>query len=257
MASRGFLGAGNLLISRYNTTSGLFEDYTGPYEVTKFEIKPNVEIKELTSRGRDTYGQVIESVTLMQPADFSISMPEVNREALTMAFLGTQTTLSQAAVTTATTQTVTNITPDVWYQLDHQNVTLSSVSTTSVNSGTTDLDDSVDYVINARLGMIKVLSTGRAVTGTGKSLMVTYTAAAITGADISGATSASVRAKFIFDGVNFADGLPVIVRVHEAIIAADAAFDFLSSDFASLDLKGRLKTPADKTMPFQVELRDA
>ena len=72
MAARGFLGAGDLYISRYNPTTGLFDDFTGPFEATKFEVKPNVELKEMSSRGRSSYGQVIESVALPQPAEFTL-----------------------------------------------------------------------------------------------------------------------------------------------------------------------------------------
>ena len=42
MAARGFLGAGDLYIARQ--VSGVFQPFTGPFECTKFEIKPNVEL---------------------------------------------------------------------------------------------------------------------------------------------------------------------------------------------------------------------
>ena len=99
MASRGFLGGGDLYIDRYDPTTGAKLGRMGPYEVTKFEIKPNTELKELTSKGRSTYGQVIESVAIAKPADFSITFGEVNREGLTLALLGTQNSLNQGAGT--------------------------------------------------------------------------------------------------------------------------------------------------------------
>lgn len=62
MSARGFLGAGDLYVARYNPATAQFDAFKGPYEATKFEIKPNVELKEMSSRGRETYGQVLESV---------------------------------------------------------------------------------------------------------------------------------------------------------------------------------------------------
>ena len=85
MAARGFLGAGDLYISRYNPTTSLFDVFTGPFEATKFEVKPNVELKEMSSRGRSSYGQVIESVALPQPAEFTLELPEVNKESLALS----------------------------------------------------------------------------------------------------------------------------------------------------------------------------
>ena len=67
MAARGFLGAGDLYIAAY--VAGVKQPYEGPFECRKFEIKPNSELKELVSKGRSTYGQVIESVPVPKPAD--------------------------------------------------------------------------------------------------------------------------------------------------------------------------------------------
>ena len=86
---------------------------------------------------------------------------------------------------------------------------------------------------------------------------VTGAYGAVGGTLIRGATNSQIRAKFRLDGVNFADQLPVIVDVWEAIISADSAFDFLSNEFASISLPGRLKTPTGKTEPFQVQLLNA
>ena len=102
--------------------------------------------------------------------------------------------------------------------------------------------------------MIKVLAAS--VIADGATLELTGDYDATTGTLISGATSTDVRAKFIFDGINQADGLPCIVRIHEGIIAANSAFDFLSDDFASVSLPGKMKTPTGKSEPFTVELRN-
>lgn len=251
MSSRGFLGAGDLYIRRYNPNTAEFEDWTGPYEATKFEIKPNTELKELSSRGRSSYGQVIESVALAQPADFAIALPEVNRETMTLALLGAQAVINEGSGTVED-EAVTAV-HDKWLELDHRNLQAAGLSVKNSAESTTYVLGT-DYEINYRLGMIRVLSDG-AITN-GQSIKVNYTHSAVSGTRIRGAVNAELRMQLKLDGKNQADGLPCIVTVHEAVIAADSAFDFLSSDFATVELPGRLKTPVGKTEPFEVELLD-
>lgn len=253
MASRGFLGAGDLYISRYNPTTGTFEGFKGPFEATKFEIKPNVELKELSSKGRTTYGQVIESVALPQPAEFTVELPEVNKQSMSLALLGTETAVNQGSGTWSN-QPVTVTAKDVWLDLGKMNVAEVGFTVTDT-TGTTTYVRGTDYEINYKMGWLKILP-GSAIAAAAV-LHVDGTYNAVSGTSIAGATQSQIRAQFRLHGMNFADQLPVIVDVWEAIIAADAAFDFLSDDFATVSLPGRLKTPAGKTEPFVVQLLDA
>lgn len=250
MASRAFIGAGDLYIARY--VNGAYQDFAGPYECDKFEIKPNVDIKEKVSKGKVTYGQVIESVTIPQPADLSISLGEVNRESLAIALLGTTAALAQGSGSIANEAITAK--HDVWVPLTKAALQDATVNVTNV-AGTTTYVKGVDYIVNTALGWIKALSTGAIANNTTVHVDATYDA--ITGTEIKGMTDPTLRARFKFDGKNFADGLPCIVTVHEAVIAADSAFDFLGDDFNSVDLPGRMKTPAGFTEPFTVHLRNA
>lgn len=246
MAARGFLGSGDLYINRI--IGGVAQGWVGPYEASKFEIKPNVELKELTSRGKASYGQVIESVALAQPSEFTVELPEVNKDSLALALLGTNSTITQSSGTV--TDEVITAKLGIWVPLTKAKVstvvvTNSAASTTYVNG--------TDYIVNTELGWIKALADG-AITAD-QSLKVDFAHAAISGTKIAGATNADVRAKFMLDGKNQADGLPCIVNVFEGVIAADSAFDFLSNDFNTVSLPGRMKTPTGFTEPFTVDLR--
>lgn len=253
MAARGFLGAGDLYISRYNPALAAFEGFKGPFEASKFEIKPNTELKELSSKGRTTYGQVIESVALPQPAEFTLELPEVNKETLTLALLGTSTTINQGSGTWAD-QPVTVTAKDVWLDLGKMDVA-SAGFTVDNAAGTVTYVMGVDYEINYKMGWLKILP-GSAIVAA-DVLHVSGTYAAVAGTTIAGSTNAQIRAQFRLHGKNFADELPVIVDVWEAVIAADSAFDFLSDDFATVSLPGKLKTPAGKGEPFVVQLLNA
>ena len=248
MAARGFLGAGDLYIARYNPVTTAFDDWVGPLEGTKFEVKPNTEIKELSSRGRATYGQVMESVPLNQPSDFTLEMPEVNKNTLLLALMGTESAIAQTTGT-ITAQELTVTSKDAWLNIGKQNITALTVKN---EGGTVTYVAGTDYLLNKRLGWVKIL-TGSVIAKDAK-LTLDGTYGAVDGTLIKGATQSQIRAKFRLDGVNQADRLPCIVDVHEAIIAADSAFDFLAADFATLSLTGRLKTPVGKDEPFTVQM---
>lgn len=249
MAARGFLGAGDLYIAQYS--GGVVGSLLGPYEATKFEIKPNSELKELVSKGRTSYGQVIESVPVPQPADLTVEMTEVNKESLAIALFGTAAAITQAAGTWSTAIDVAT-THNAWVALPKGNV----LTLVAKNTGeTVTYVEGTDYLLNKEMGWIKTLSTGAIAASA--TLKVTGTFDSISGSEISGQTNSQVRAKFVLHGKNFADDAPVIVTVHEAIISADSAFDFLASDFNTVSLPGRMKTPTGFNEPFTVALRDA
>ena len=249
MTARAFLGAGDLYLARQ--VAGVWEDYTGPFECSKFEIKPNVTLKEQVSKGRNTYGQVIETVALQQPSDLSVDLTEVNKETLAIALLGTTAALVQAGGTL--TDEVVTAKLDKWVALSKANLTSGIVVTNS--AATVTYVNGVDYIVNMELGWFKAL-TGGAITES-QSLKLDAVYSAISGTQIKGATQAQLRVRMKLNGKNFADDTPCIVTVHEAVIAADAAFDFLSDNFATVSMPGRMKTPTGYTEPFTVDLRNA
>ena len=244
MSARGFLGAGDLYIARY--VGGVVGAYAGPYECSKFEIKPNVDIKEMTSKGRSTYGQVIETATVPQPADLTVDLPEVNKESLAIALLGTVAAISQTSGT-ITDEAVTITAKDTWYPLSK--AWFSTI--TAKDSTDTALVEGTDFILDKDLGWIKVL-TGSSLVTAGEVIKVSGTYKTAAGNEIKVMTNPQLRARFKLVGKNFADDLPYTVTVHETVIAADSAFDFLQDDFASISLPGRMKTPAGYTEPASV-----
>jgi len=247
--ARGFLGAGDIYISRFDTTSGLFLPMQGPYESTKFEIKATTNLVEMTSRSRDGYGQIVESVPIPQPTEFAISLAEVNKESLTLALLGTQATLTQAGATVIDEVLVANL--GAWSKLLKNNLNANSVVVTN-SAGSTTYVEGTDYTVNYQLGWIKA-NVGGAITNL-QSLKVDYVAATVNGSRIKGVTNSQLRAQILFDGVNMADGAPAVVECYEAVLSSSAAFDFLSDKFNEIPLSGRLKTPVGKNEPFEVRL---
>lgn len=250
MSARAFLGAGDLYLQRFDVATQTFLALEGPFEAKKFEIKPNSEVKEQVSRGKTTYGAVIESVPIPKPSDLSISMTEVTKQSMELALFGQSSSTSQAAGTLTNEPVTAKL--DKWVALTKENLVEASVVVTN-EAGAVTYVKGTDYVVNAALGMVKALSTGAIADNAVLHVDAGYSAFSAT--KISGGTQSQVRAKFLFDGVNFADQSPCIVRVHEGIMTPDSAFDFLQDNFGEIGLKGRMKTPAGFSEPFTVELR--
>jgi len=107
-----------------------------------------------------------------------------------------------------------------------------------------------DYTVNARLGLIEVLSGG--LISNGQTLKVNYTWAAETGYKITGATQPVVKVRLVLDGKNDYDGAAVRVDVWEANLSPSSEVDFLADEYASLDFEGKMLTPSGKSWPFEV-----
>ena len=245
--ARGFLGAGDVYISRFDPATQAFLPYQGPYENTKFEVKAITKLVEQTSRSKTRYGQSLEAVALPQPSEFALEVAEVNRESLALAVLGTVATYTQAGATVTNEAIVVDL--GEWQPL--ANASVSAVVVTN-SAGTVTYVAGTDYEVNATLGWVRALAGGAIADSS--TIHVDYTAAAVSGHRIRGATNPQMRAKIMFDGVNLADNSPCIVDVYEAVISSSAAFDFMADKFNAVPLTGRLKTPTGKNEPFEIRL---
>lgn len=250
----GFIGAGNVLLNPKDPATGLYKGWTASLYASRFEVQANAEIKELTSKGRDDYGQVIGSVSQQQPATFSMTLRDADKDAITLLFLGTQSALS----VTGASITDESINLKSGRRARTAKGHISAVVLTSDPSGTTYVEGT-DYTIeNARLGMIAVVagsSLATAVSGAGSAglnLLIDYTHATLSGVKITGATQPSLRAHVLFDGKNIESGEALECEVWEVVLTPEAGFDFLADDWNEVPLNGRMVTPVGKTAPFEI-----
>lgn len=246
--ARGFLGAGDLYLNLL--VGGTPQGWVGPYEAKKFEVKANAELKEQVSRGRSTYGQIIESVPIPKPFDLNITMSEMGKEGLGIALLGTLGSLSQAAGSIANEAIVIKLAS--WTPLSKANFSGALTVTNAANTIT--YAEGTDYTVNRQLGWIKRV-TGSTIPDN-STVHVDGTYLEITGDSIAGAAASTIRAMVKLDGINFVDQRPNIVTVWEMVVASEAAVDFLGDDFGEIPLSGRMKTPAGYTSPFLIEQRN-
>lgn len=245
--AEGFLGAGDVYVNRI--VAGIEQGWEGPFHSDQFQIKADSDLKQLVSKGRNDYGQVKEAVPVPKPFEFAMSFTKFDKVGMALALMGTAAALSQTSGSLA--DEVIEAKADRWIPLTKVN--LSGPVTVKNSAGSTTYVDGTDYTVNREMGWIYILASGAIADG--DDLKVSCAYLANSGSRIRGATNTSVRAKVRLNGINFADNLPVIVDIHEAVITSKAAVDFLADNFGKIPLGGQLKTPAGYSEPFTVDLR--
>lgn len=241
----GFLGSGDLFFNR--VVGGVSQGWLRFGNATQFQIQENSEIKTRKSRQKASYGQTLNSVAIKGDAEISITLDDLDKDNLALAFLGT---VSGVSVTggSATAEVATAIHDK---SLELANRKVSSVVVQD-QTDTTTYVLGTDYEIeNAAMGFIKVLSTG-AITD-GQTLHISYDYATVAGNKVAGGTDASIRVALRLDGENLATQQPVIADVYEAELSPQSGVDFLAEDFANLELNGTLNTPSGKTEAYVLE----
>lgn len=250
--TKGFIGAGDVYIARFDTVTGLYDPYQGPFETAKFEIAASADLKEQISKGRFTYGQVTAAASIPKPVDFNVDFAQIDKVTLAIALQGTSVKTVQTvdAITSATI--IASL--DGWVQTNFTNIDPVAFSVKDTLGATTFVMGT-DYVMNFEMGLFKALSSGTIT----EAEIVKMTGATLAGSAvvISGATAPQIRAKFLFDGINYVDGSSCKVEAFEALMSSSAAFDFLAGDFNKAPLKGRLVTPPGGSTPFKVTLKQA
>ena len=242
--ARAFIGSGDLSIRRI--VAGAPQPIRGPFAAQRVELKPNIERKEMSSRGRYDYGDTLESANLIRPAEFTLELSQVDRETLLMAFMGEEVAVSQAASTISAVEV--DVSVGAWAEIGSKY--LSNVVVTDGGTVPVTYVAGVDYVLNTTFGWIKALEGGALAAG--ETVEVSATVRAASGTAIRGSRQKEIRVELFLDGANQVDGSPVEVQVYEALLAPESAFDFLAEDFAVITLTGTLKTPANRTEPYGV-----
>lgn len=247
-----FLGSGDLFIDRL-TDAGVSQGAAIAGACTKFELIPESEIKEQTGKGRENYGQVIAAATLPGKTSIKMTLNQLDAENLAIAFLGTATAGGQTAGSIAAGSPVSVVAHhDKWVEIGKEDVSSLVVKN---SAGDVTYTATTDYVINARLGLIKALSTGTIADGATIKISGDY--GQVTWTKITGADSPIIRTRLVLDGKNYVNGRNCKVVVKEARLKPSTAVDFLSDDFLPLELEGVCEIPTGDTTPFEIVYYDA
>lgn len=217
-------------------------------DCSEFTPKPDSDRKERIGHGRDNYGQVIGSAILPKPMTATIKMGQLSQALFSAAFFATSSAYSQASGTISPAISITAI-HDKWVELGVEMVSALVVKDATDTTTYTASGADPDYVVNTRLGMIKVLSTGSIADGA--VLHVTGNKLAIDGTQMLAMTKSNVRVRLKLDGRNFDDGRDFITDVYQMRLNPTTEFSLIGEDYIDVTFEGTLETPSGKTSPMR------
>lgn len=163
MESSNFLGAGDTFINLI--VNNVDQGWQGPFELDKFELKADSELKQKISKGRNTYGQVKSSVPTSKPFEFNMTVAQLDRAGITLAMMGSAAAVSQAAGSITNEPIVAKL--DYWVPLSKGGLTESSVVVTGGAVAAAVTGSIAADVLTVTAVTSGTLSIGQALAGTG------------------------------------------------------------------------------------------
>ena len=163
MDATNFLGAGDTYIEVL--IGGVGQGLQGPFEADKFELKADSELKQKTSRGRNTYGQTKSSVAIAKPFEFNLQLAQLDKTGITLALMGSQAAVSQAAGSLTNEAIVAKI--GNWVPLSKGALTKASVTVAGGAVAATVTGSIAADVLTVSAVSSGALSIGQSITGSG------------------------------------------------------------------------------------------
>lgn len=238
----GFLGSGDIYIDRDKQNKWLKLGNSTQFEIDETEGDEKIRY----SRGKITYGQVLDRVVVPQGTKLAITLDEYDPATLAIALRG----LVERVTSTGGTVTGETITAAVGYWIALDNKGVSNVVVKN-ETNTTTYEAGTDYDVNASLGLIYI-KPGGGITN-GQTLKVSYSYAPVANYLIRGSRMAEIEAAIRFDGINRVNGKKCIVTIPNAKLSPKSSVDFLADDFAKLELVGLAIKPDDWDEPYRIE----
>ena len=223
---------------------------TGGYvkvgNVYPLKLKVETEQKTQTSRMRETYGQNLDTKSILKTVTGSMDIHQWIPKTLAWGLMGEEVPLTGGSGTVSTPEAVVAVL-DEFVRLVHQDV--SSVVVKDATDTTTYVAGT-DYTVNAALGMIETLSGGAIADGA--TLHVTYSYAAQSGYQVNIGTKTLIRVAILIDGEDEYTGEPMNAEFYSVVLASGAEIGIISepeSDYEKLPFSLVFETPEGKTTP--------
>lgn len=241
----GLLACGNVYVDR--KIDGVWQGMVPFGNATKFEIKTNSELKPRKSKKCENYGQAVDSVTIQQPADINITFDEIDRESLSIIFLG-NATANTIAATTVTDEIIPVVAAGKIIRTSASNI---SAVTVSDATGVTLFTLGTDYTIeNAAVGLINIIDGGAITSGVNVS--VDYVSGEVAYNRVTAGTDPNIKLRYLLVGKNLVTQEPLQVEVFESNASPQSGVDFLSEEYATIELSGTANIDPVKGTPFEV-----
>ena len=243
----GLLLAGDVYFDRL-TDQGASTGLVGPINTTQLSLNTPSESVERTSKKKNSYGQVLDSVVLAQPSELTIAIDDQPADILALALLGDLEDLNQASGSVVD-NVVTLPTGNKWVKLAHGN--LGATVTAKLAADDSPISTAA-FEVNYSLGLVRS-TPGGSLDDAETAIKLTYDHAAITGSRIKGAARPTIRVRIYLDGTNLATGLPVKCNIPEAVVAPSDALDLMASEYVTTTLSGKVKLLDGETSPFYLD----
>jgi hypothetical protein len=248
IVNEGFLLEGTAYFDRLDS-SGAATGLVLIPGITALSFGVKSDLKEITSKDRGYYGQVIATVAIPKPTEVKATFANATKDGIALALMGTSSSLNEGAHTVAAEDATAHL--DKWVELAHRNVTASSVVVKDAATGLITYVENTDYEINYALGLFRAIPAG-AVTEA-EALHVDYNCAAYAGWKVQGVTSPTATGRLILDGRNLINNKSVRLEAYHLLLVADGDFNIMSDNLAEYSFSGRMSTPSGKTEPFILE----
>jgi hypothetical protein len=242
------LGRGALFLAPWSGSTPPSADTLGEFigNITSLELSSENETREKYSSTEQS-SPLLDSRVIRQAYEMVASLDEHTLTNLKLFMSGDATTVNQSA-TTSGSKTLNDVELGQTYYIGARNVT-----NVAVKKGTTTKTAGTDYLLDATLGLLTILSTGTLVSG--DDLTVTYHCPAATIQKVRGGTTVSPTYKLTFqaDDAN-ADGDAAKDRltVWKVSVNPDGAYGLISDDYAQFGLRFKLLSDSTNhpTEPF-------
>lgn len=238
MAQRGKKYSGDLLGRKWGSDDG-FVDLGN---VTELTTSKESDTDELTSTGRDDYGEAIEIETLPGATEISLKFNTFDKHALARALMG------EAVDLTTTPQDISGelMVGLNWLSTGYHDIDPDKFA---ITDSTATLVDASTYELNPRLGLVRfndtrTLTAGEAVSFAGKTL-------GRAGYQIDANTLTSIPLELKLDGRDRISGKDGLLDIPHAVLSADGDIDWFADDWWESGLSGKLvKDDGKLTMRF-------
>jgi len=247
VVNEGFLLEGTAYFDRLNDVGAATGLVMLP-GISTLSFAPKSDIKDISSKDKGYYGQVIASVAIPQPTELKVALRNGTKEGVALALMGGHSDLSITGGSVLDENVTAKL--NIWVELTKRNLTAASVVVTN-SAGSTTYIENTDYEINYALGMLRAIPGG-AITDA-QAIKVDFAHAAVAGWKVSGATKPQAKGRLILDGRNLINNKSVRVEIYRCLLTADGDFNMMADDVAEFSLSGRMETPAGKTEPFIIE----
>lgn len=227
-------------------SDGSFGEVFPAGNLSDFAITPNASELEVLSTQNADYGQAADTMTDAESTAITFTANRFNVDNMRIANMATLTerTAIEASITG---EEVTAVLGGIFKTAG---LDISSVVVTDSTSTTTYVLNDDYEIVDAELGLIKVLADGDIADG--ESLLVNYTKAAETGYLISGGKSPSTYIRFWGRGINRFNNKRTLIKIGRGSVRPDGSFSYVGSDAAEQGFAVTATIPTDGSAPYEI-----